>query len=104
MNSNQLRAATRILLKASATVPPTALDYLTVGSDQWAELSRVLPAETTDLRECVRWSASANTLEDQGRIMEAKTDLEHALTYARKIAEANDVDYYYYECLVARVW
>lgn len=32
MNINQLRAATRILLKASATVPPMVLDYLTVGS------------------------------------------------------------------------
>ncbi|OPZ74179.1 MAG: hypothetical protein BWY79_02150 [Actinobacteria bacterium ADurb.Bin444] len=101
MNNDQLRACTRLMLKASASVNPEALKYLTMSHDKWLRVSPVLPDATTDLRECVRWTTSANTLEVQGRVMEAKADLEHALVHARLIAEANGVDAFAIECLVA---
>ncbi len=69
--------------------------------DQWLRVGKVLPDATTDLRECVGWVAAANTLEALGRVMEAKADLEHALVHARLIAEANGVDAFAIECLVA---
>ena len=101
MNNSQLRAATRLMLKASASVKPEALKYLTMSHDQWLRVSQVLPDATTDLRECVGWMAAANTLEALGRVMEAKTDLERALGHARLIAKDNGVDAFAIECLVA---
>lgn len=100
MNNNQLRSCVRLILKATGN--EQAIQYLTMSHDQWKKMSRVLPNETTDLRECVRWVASANTLENQDRVMEAKTDLEHAMVYARKIAEASGVDAFHIECRCAK--